>query len=178
MIFGSKKPLWFLSFTIVCLVHLFPFELPASEKSEERARIGSLLRTSNQHLAAGRYDSVMVTLEQVRELDPDNPDATYHEALTHLALADTARAVEVLSQGVLAAPLSGRLKLLLVRLYLRDGNIDEADEILGTLLRFKPRDPETLYLKGLVNLEKGDSAAALDNWQSALDYLERKGTPR
>jgi tetratricopeptide (TPR) repeat protein len=172
---GTKKSLRFLSLVAVCLMPVLPVELPASEKSEKRARIGSLIRISNQHLAAGQYDSVMVTLEQVRELDPDNPDAMYCEALTHLALADTVRALEVLSDGVARAPLSGRIKLLLVRLHLIDGRIAEADELLDTLLRFKSRDPETLYLKGMVNLAKGDSTLALDNWQSALDYLENKG---
>lgn len=175
MIPGVKKLVWFMSVAAICLMPLLPVETPASERSEKRARVGSLIRTSNQHLAAGQYDSVMVTLELVREIDPDNPDAMYCEALMHLAQADTVRALEVLTDGVERAPLSSRLKLLLARLHLRGGNIDEADELLGTLLRFKPRDPETLYLQGMVNLERGDSALALDNWQTALDYLEKKG---
>lgn len=174
----AKKVVWFLLVAGVCLMPLLPVETPASERSEKRARVGSLLRTSNQHLAAGKYDSVMVTLELVREIDPDNPDAMYCEALAHLAQADTVRALDVLTGGVERAPLSSRLKLLLARLHLRGGNIDEADGLLGTLLRFKPRDPETLYLKGMVNLERGDSALALDNWQMALDYLEKKGELR
>ena len=163
-----------LPIVLVCLIPLLAVELPATEKSEKRARTGALIKMSQQYLAAGLYDSVMVALDQVRELSPDNPDAFYYEVLTHLALADTARALEVLNVGVERAPLSSRLKLLLARLLLADGKIDDAERVLDTLLRFKPRDPETLYLTGLVGLERGDTTRTLDSWQSALEYLQKK----
>jgi Flp pilus assembly protein TadD len=165
-------------FIAVWLVLQLPGVSPATDKKQERARIGSMIKESQRQLAAEQYDSVTVTLDQVRELDPDNPDAFYYQALTHLALADTAQALTVLSDGVERAPLSSRLKLLLARLLLYDGNYDEAESVLNTLLRFKPRDPETLYLRGLVSLAKGDSTQALDNWQTALEHLQTKGVLR
>lgn len=143
----------------------------ASSKLERRAQIADLLNESQDMLSGGQYDSVLVRMGQIQELDPKNPDAIYYTALVYLAQADTARAHEVLTEGVVKAPLSGRVRLLLVRLQIDAGDYDAAEESLTTLLRFKPNNPEALYLKGLAGLARGDTTATLDDWQTALEKL-------
>lgn len=150
----------------------------ASNRAETRARIGDLLKESGEKLAAGQYDSVLVRLEKVREIDPKNADAIYYTALVYLAESDTARARDVLSEGLETAPLSGRVRLLLVRLQLDAGDYEDAEVSLMTLLRFKPNDAEALYLRGFVGLARGDTVAALDDWEKALEKLRSRRTTK
>lgn len=157
------------------LVAAMPQESRATERLERRASISSLLKEVQQELAVGQYDSVLVRLAEVKKLDPNNQDAFYYLALTRLALADTAEAVAVLNEGAQRAPLSSRIKLLLTRIYLGAGRYDEAESLLETILRFKPHDAETLYLRGLTSLARGDTSLALESWQKALENLEAKG---
>ena len=169
-----KNILKILVVLAVYSVVVLPFGAPASGRLERREQISDLLNKSMEQLAEGQYDSVLVRLGQVQELDPKNPDAIYYTALVFLAQADTAQARVVLTEGIAKAPLSGRVRLLLVRLQLDAGEYDEAEQSLTTLLSFKPSNPEALYLKGFVGLARGDTVATLDDWQKALEKLRSK----
>jgi cytochrome c-type biogenesis protein CcmH/NrfG len=156
---------------VLCFVVVRPGEAPATDKLARRAQISELLNESRDKLAEGQYDSVPVHLEQVQQLDPKNPDAIYYTALVYIAKSDTAQARHVLTEGIAKAPLSTRVRLLLVRLQLDAGEYDEAEESLATMLRFKPNNAEALYLKGFVSLARGDTTATLDDWQTALEKV-------
>jgi Flp pilus assembly protein TadD len=159
---------------VVYAMVILPVGAPASDKLARREQISELLNESKEHLAEGQYDSVLVRLGQIQELDPKNPDAFYYTALVYLAQADTAKARDVLTEGIVKAPLSGRVRLLLVRLQLDAGEFDEAGQSLTTLLRFKPNNPEALYLRGYLGLARGDTVATLDDWQTALEKLQSR----
>ena len=61
----------FVVYTMVVL----PVGAPASDKLARREQISELLNESQEMLAEGQYDSVLVRLGQVQELDPKNRHA-------------------------------------------------------------------------------------------------------
>ena len=68
--------------------------------------------------------------------------------------------------------------MLLVRVRIKTNAYDEADRLLAEVFRFKPNNPEALYLSGLISLARGDTAKTLGIWQDALDRAVNKGRSR
>jgi tetratricopeptide (TPR) repeat protein len=153
-------------------------ESPANNRAQQRAQASSLLNSAHEFSAAGEHDSALAVLGKIREIDPNNQDAFYFTAVAHLALADTARAISMLTEGAEKAPLSSRIKLLLVRLRIRGGEYEEADKLLVSVFRFKPKNPEALYLSGLLSIARGDTTKALEAWEQALERVHTKGIRR
>jgi tetratricopeptide (TPR) repeat protein len=160
------------------LFMLLPVETPATDRMEMRIKVSTLLKESRQMYHAAQYDSALVLLDQIQKLDPNNQDAFYILALNYLAMADSGKAISTLNQGIKLAPLSSRLKLLLARLHLKNNNLDEAGTLITTVLRFKTKHSEALYLKGLLSLAQGDTLKTLESWQSALEHLPPWEGPR
>lgn len=102
------------------------------------------------------------------ERDPNNADALFHFGRLMLWQGDSAGAISMLEAGVKEAPLSSRLKLLLARLKLAEGDIDVAAGLVLDVLSVKPREGEALYLRGRILLERGDTTRAVDSWEEAL----------
>lgn len=167
----KRRPAFLLAVAL-----LFCLFLPSSaqETSERGGRSAGtvegrhLLKESLDWIESGEFDSAFVCLHSVLERDPKNPDALFHTGRFLLWQGDSAGAISMLEVGVKAAPLSSRLKLLLARLMLAQGNIDSAAELVDGVLLVKPREGEALYLRGRIFLERGDTARAIDSWEEAL----------
>ena len=128
-----------------------------------------LLKHALQNIEIGALDSAQVDLDSALLCDPRNPDIYYHQGFIHASRGDTLRAVETMTEGVAQAPLSSRLKIGLARLHLERGEYNSAVELLDAVLAFKPRECEALYLKGLLHLNRSDTAAAVNQFQKALE---------
>jgi Flp pilus assembly protein TadD len=164
--------------TALCLAIVPPASAPANERLKLRAQVSSLLRETQEHLAAGAHDSALASIGQIREVDPNNQDAFYLEAVTHLARSDTAQAVAVMAEGMKRAPLSSRLKLLRVRIHLAGQEYEQADVLLAAVFRFKPNNAEASFLSGLSSLARGDTTRTIEVWEEALERLQQKGRIR
>jgi cytochrome c-type biogenesis protein CcmH/NrfG len=143
----------------------------ASDQEERRAKLKQcrlLLRESLDLIGSSEYDSALVRLRTVLEVDPKNADAFYHISRVLLWQGDTTEAVSVLARGIEKAPRSSRLKLLLARSKLIDGDLEGAADLLNGVLAIKPREGEALYLSGVVFLERGDTLQAIETWENAL----------
>ena len=146
----------------------------AQDRGEAMRQCRAHLREAVAAFEAARYDSVLGALDRVLECDPANADAFYWRGRVFLARADTVRALETLTAGTAAAPLSSRLKLLLARVLFTKGKPAEASEHIDAVLAVKPREPEALYLRGLVRLAQGDTASALSDWTRSLESVLRE----
>jgi Tfp pilus assembly protein PilF len=126
------------------------------------------LKSANEYLGEGDFDSALIVLDSVLACDPKNPDAFYRKGEIFLAKGDTASAESAYAAGVSKAPLSARLKLSLARLKLAGGKDEEAAGLVDDVLAINPRSGEALYLKGITLLNAGDSAQAITQFQIAL----------
>ena len=151
----------------------------STERQSRRQRLAlcrEWLRAARGYEAAGRADSALMVLDSVLWCDSANADGYYFKARILAHRGDTTAAADVLDTGIGRVPLSSRLKLFRARLYLAQGRPREAMELAQRILMVKRRDPETLYLLGLAQLEQGDTTAALESFEKAAAVtLEKKG---
>jgi len=169
--------------TVTALIALgvvtrLPGESAPTDRAQLRAHIGALLSESQDRLVAEQYDDARASLNQVLEIEPRNQDAFYYLAASYLGQADTSQAMEVLAVGMAKSPMSSRLRLLTARLHISSGQYEQADELIASTLRFKPNNPEALYLRGLSQLARADTSAALADWEAALDKAVKGGRKR
>ena len=144
-----------------------------AEVTEDRQavmlRSRALLADATQAFAEGQADTALARLEEVIALDANNPDAYYYLGLIKLSYADTSGAEAVLVEGVRIAPLSRRIKLMLARVRIEAGKIDDAEEIVNGVMILRPKDIDCLYLTGLIALARADTSGAIGIWETALD---------
>lgn len=134
-----------------------------------------LLKEATECTEAGKFDRALIGLDSVLVLDSANPDAYYYKAVALAQSGDSTTAIDILRVGSEKAPLSSRIKLLLAEMLLSRQNIDEASPLVDAVLAIKPREGEALYLKGVIQMERGDTAAALDTFQRALEIALLRG---
>lgn len=127
------------------------------------------LKSAKEYVTEGLYDSALIVLDSVLSCDPKNPDGFFRKGQILLYTGDTALAISAFSLGVERAPMSSRIKLALARLKLATGATEEATTLIDAVLAIKPRQSEALYLRGMCFLAVGDSTAALERMQKALD---------
>lgn len=149
-----------------------------SQKSDKRARAKQtrkILKGAVKNFEKRDYQTALVQLDSVIALIVSNPDGYYYKGLIQTRLGDTSAAIETLARGVSQAPMSSRIKLLLARLYIDAGRVDDAFLLIGRVLAIKPREGEALYLRGLVEMHKGDTSSATVTFNQALDLALSKG---
>ncbi len=137
-------------------------------KAEQTKQNRSLLKSAVRCIQHDSLESALRALDSLLAIDPDNPDAYYYKGLAHLHNGDTVLAIADLSTGTAVAPLASRNKLLLARLYLDRGNVNEAQTLIDEVLAIKPSEGEALYLRGLSLLAVQDTAAALNKLEQAI----------
>lgn len=166
-----RIPIPGLAVLLVCLCAGLFLQAEGAGAADRKAvimRSRALLGEARDALAAGQPDTALVRLESVLEEDPANPDAFYFIGLIKLSYADTSGAQEALTEGVRLAPMSRRLKLMLARVWVELGKIDEADDLVTQVMVLRPLDVDALYIKGLIALAGNDSTAAVEFWDQAL----------
>lgn len=154
---------------------IYTQELTKEEKRARKKETRKLLKNSLNFIKADKLDSAIILLDSLIILDPKNADAYYQKGWVAAQKADSALAIEILEQGVRQAPLSTRLRILLIRLKIESGDIDGAIPHLDSILSIKPNEGETLYLKGLTLLKKNDTANAVTAFKKAMDIAFKKG---
>ncbi|MEE9553579.1 MAG: tetratricopeptide repeat protein [candidate division Zixibacteria bacterium] len=127
------------------------------------------LKNARTQMDSGNYDIASAYLDSVFQCDSKNPDAFYYKARILASLGDTTGVIDLLSDGVVKAPRSSRLKLILARYLISRGSPNDAVEHIDNVLAIKPREGEALYLKGQISQARGDTTAAVELYQKALD---------
>ena len=140
-------------------------------KEEKRARkkiSRSLLKKVIASVDENKYQEAIVLIDSLLTLDPKNAEGYFYKGLVLAKTNDTTAALEALEEGITKVPLSSRLKIITSRLYINVGKPDEALAYLEAVLKIKPKNAESLYLSGIIYLQKADSTQALDLFEKAL----------
>lgn len=165
----------FLLITILVSSSAVAQELTKEEKRARRKMARSLLKEANQLIDEGNYDRALVVTDSLLDFDSSNPDAFYNKGLILLKTGDSVNAVTTLEEGAQAAPLSTRIRLLLARIQIANGELDKATGHLDMVLKVKPHQSEALYLRGLVHAQKNETAQAIELFKKALELTLEKG---
>jgi Tfp pilus assembly protein PilF len=177
---STPRQLLIVLFAVLALGQLAgsPGRSQDTDRAQRRAQVGALLAGAQEYLHAEKYDSARTALTAVLEIEPANQDAYYYLAASYLAQDDEPQAREMLAEGMAKAPMSSRLKFFMARLHIGAGEYDEAEQLIVAVLRFKPNNPEALYLRGMSRLAAADTNAALADWEAALDKTVNGGKHR
>ncbi len=135
-----------------------------------------LLKDALALMQGGQYPEALEIIDSVLAVDPGHADGYYYRGLTRLHSGDSAGARQALTEGTKVAPMSSRIKLLLARLQLAVGDAAAAEALVDAVLMIKPREGEALYLRGLIEMDRGDTTAAVETFGQALEYgLAKRG---
>jgi tetratricopeptide (TPR) repeat protein len=134
----------------------------------------ALLKSATALIKAAETDSAMIFLDSIFIIDNKNPDAYYFKGKILAQKGDTLKAIDLLSDGMEKAPRSTRLRLLLANLKIKKQMLDEAEPILDQILAIKPNESKALYYKGIISMQKGDTAAAVTFYEKGLNQILKK----
>lgn len=144
-------------------------ELTKEEKRANKKQVRLCLKKTIALYENSQLDSAYMFMDSVLKIEPKNSDGFYYKGLIELKQNDTTKADSTLTQGALINPLSTRIKLLLSRIKLELKDFQAAGDLLDAILKVKPNEPETLYLRGLTYLYQNDSTNALKYLQNGLE---------
>ncbi|MFN8369757.1 MAG: hypothetical protein U0T83_03925 [Bacteriovoracaceae bacterium] len=107
----------------------------------------------------GNYEESLKILTAAKTLDPNPCLALYYEATIKYNQKDFTRAIELLKESIFHIPDHYKSLNLLLEIYINNNMNKEALEIIETLLKKYPPNPEKipLYLKTFIRGEKYDS---------------------
>ncbi len=150
-------------------------EITKEEKRAERKQIRLYLKHAVTFYENQKLDSAYIFIDSLLQISPKNVDAYFYKGLIELKNGDTTKADTTLTEGMSANPLSTRIKLLLSRVKIEQQDFQTASELLEAILKIKPNEPETLYLRGLTSLYQNDTTTALDYLQHSLESALKRG---
>ena len=107
-----------------------------------------------------RFPEAIATLEKGLNLQPDMTPASIMLGASYLALGDALKAVPPLEAGVASMPDDHFARLSLVRSYIRLERREDAVAQLQQLLQRDPKDQESWYLLGKLQLEQSQASFA------------------
>ena len=107
-----------------------------------------------------RFPEAVTTLEKGLRLQPDMAPASIMLGASYLQLEDAQKAVAPLEAGVAAMPDDHFARLSLVRAYTRLERREDAVAQLQQLLQRDPKDQESWYLLGKLQLEQSQASFA------------------
>ncbi len=137
-------------------------------------RIIDLESALDTYIAEGNAPAAIVTLEELRALDPENPDyavllgalyeVTGEEAKARAQYADAARLVD-----------EGEFHRLRARAYLQVGLAEKALAEAKQAVQLRPQDPEAYFYLGNAYEALGDVPNALHTYEKASKLAEEQG---
>ena len=107
-----------------------------------------------------RFPEAVSTLEKGLTLQPDMAPASVMLGASYLQLGNAAKAVPPLEAGVAALPDDHFARLSLARAYIRLERREDAVAQLQQLLQHDPKDQESWYLLGKLQLEQSQASFA------------------
>lgn len=107
-----------------------------------------------------RFGEAITTLEKGLSLQPDMAPASVMLGASYLQVGDAARALPPLEAGVTALPDDHFARLSLARAYIRLQRPEDAVSELQQLLKRDPKDQESWYLLGKLQLEQSEASFA------------------
>ncbi len=139
-----------------------------SIKINDKSSFKDHLRSAHDELLNGDYNKALLYADSACLFDSSSVDAAYYRASATVMAGDTTSGIEILEGILEKSPHSTKIKLLLIRIYLKQGIIDEVINYSGQILAIRPNEGEALYLKGLGLLKTGDTTQAIELFDRAI----------
>ncbi|MGH9141679.1 MAG: tetratricopeptide repeat protein, partial [Vicinamibacterales bacterium] len=117
---------------------------------------------------AGDGERLMPLADAMIERFPDRPDARYYRATALFLRGDARAAVTAAREVLVARPDHARAQSLLGAACAALGQRDCALAAFGAAIRDSPRDPSGYVNAGILSLQSGNPAAAIEYFASAL----------
>ena len=125
---------------------------------------------------ANRNDEALALLEDHPHTDEAPPAILLHSRL--VAEHDTEEATEILYRGLQRFPDDTRLRLMLARTLVSEGNFADARTQYAKLARDNPEEPDLQLSLGLIELELGEASDAVIHLQNTLQLAPGNNTAR
>lgn len=125
---------------------------------------------------ANRNDEALELLEDHPHTDEAPPAILLHSRL--VAEHDIEEATEILYQGLQRFPDDTRLRLMLARTLVSEGNFADARTQYAKLARDNPNEPDLQLSLGLIELELGEASDAVIHLQNTLQLAPGNNTAR
>jgi len=122
-----------------------------------------------EHLRARRFEEAREAARELRERDPNNPDALNIEASALMGLREVTEARLLLQEGIAAHPDHHPLALNLSALEARLGNEETAREILEDLQARAAGEPTSAVRLAALEFRAGDREAGMRWLQAAAE---------
>lgn len=125
---------------------------------------------------ANRNDEALALLEDHPHTDEAPPAILLHSRL--VAEHDTEEATEILYRGLQRFPDDTRLRLMLARTLVSEGNFADARTQYAKLARDNPDEADLQLSLGLIELELGEASDAVIHLQNTLQLAPGNNTAR
>jgi arylsulfatase A-like enzyme len=145
---------------------------PAARAAADPKRMAPLfsrLEKARQAMEGGNAAEAVRELTRLVGEDPGNPIFRGTRALALRRLGQSAKALDDLRQSLAAGQASEQVLFDLAATLHEAGRLDEAERVLGELLRRDPQHAEAHDTLGILKLEAGDPAAARAEFARALE---------
>jgi tetratricopeptide (TPR) repeat protein len=132
------------------------------------------------YLANGRYQEAITQYEEALKVVEDHKGALFGLGSTYMVLGNDSIAIDYFNQ-VIAMSKDAELARLdeqletsyyyLGKIYLDNGELDQAIEQLESAIALVPMDADAIYLLGMAYQEQGSYLAAIENYERAVAFV-------
>jgi tetratricopeptide (TPR) repeat protein len=132
------------------------------------------------YLANGRYQEAITQYEEALKVVEDHKAALFGLGSTYMVLGNDSIAIDYFNQ-VIAMSKDAELARLdeqletsyyyLGKIYLDNGELDQAIEQLESAIALVPMDADAIYLLGMAYQEQGSYLAAIENYERAVAFV-------
>jgi len=130
---------------------------------KELALAEKYLHLKQNEPAANIYQKILIQ-------EPNHPCANYFMGVLLHTANQSYAGIPYLKKVLDLRPEHIKAQLVLIDMYLNTDLVDEADELLQSLLAQKPRNSDGLFRLGKLNQQRGLYEKAEDNFQKAFKY--------
>ncbi len=145
--------------------------LEAAKSLAARAprNIDILKLTADIQMRAGDHTGAELTLSQLTDIAPDNPDLHLFRGILNLRYGENAAAKEDIQRALYLQPQNNAAKLMLARAYLALHQTDEAMRVAKQIQQDQPDIPLGYQLAAELLLEQGNSSQAIEQLETGLE---------
>jgi len=125
-------------------------------------------QAGRKHYEQGNYEEALDHYSKAAAAEPDNGDIQYQIGLTHQGMLDYGAAQEAYKRAVKLQPTLGDAWAHMAEMQYRNKQFDKAADSLNQAEKHGAREAYTAYIRGLVLMEQGQYAAAIESLKRAL----------
>lgn len=115
-----------------------------------------------------------INIERALKLHPDWDKALIFQSQIAVMSGNLDKAKVVLRNAALKYPDNVKIKKMLAQVLIKEENFEEAGEVYQSIIAINPKDDESQFALGLVNLQLDRDGKAEDSFKKMLDRTEWK----